>query len=69
MPSPKGKSKASGDVHLPEIESEDLDAQESHPHGAGTPDTQDRERNRDGIGSPPRGGNHAGVVEDDDPAG
>jgi hypothetical protein len=68
MPSPKGKAKASGDVHLPEIESEDLDAQEAHPRGAGTPGTQDRERHRDGTGSPPRGENHAGLVEADDEA-
>ena len=66
MPSPKGKAKASGDVHLPEIESDDLDAQEAHPDGAGTPGTQDRVRHRDGTGSPPRGENHAGVVGDGD---
>jgi hypothetical protein len=64
MPSPKNKAKATGDVHLPEIESEDLDVQESHPEGTGTPGTQDRERNDEGVGSPPRGGNHGGVIED-----
>ena len=68
MPSPKDKAKASGDVHLPEIESEDLDAQESHPNGAGTPGTQQRHRDAEGEGSPPRGGNHGGVVSADDAA-
>jgi hypothetical protein len=66
MPNAKDNAKASGDVHLPEIESEDLGAEEAHPEGAGTPGTQDRERNAEGVGSPPRGGNHAGVVSDDD---
>ena len=66
MPSPKDNAKATGDVHLPEVESEDLDAQESHPRGAGTPGTQDRERNPEGVGSPPRGENHGGVIRRDD---
>ena len=65
MPSPKDKAKATGDVHLPEIESEDLDAQEAHPEGTGTPGTQERGRNGDGVGSPPRGGGHAGEVTSD----
>ena len=68
MPSPKDNAKATGDVHLPEVESEDLDAQESHPQGAGTPGTQDRERNPEGVGSPPRGGAHGGVIRRDDGA-
>ena len=68
MPNPKDNLKDSGDTHLPEIESEDLDAQEAHPKGAGTPGTQQRHRDRDGMGSPPRGGNHGGVIEDDEAA-
>jgi hypothetical protein len=64
MPSPKDKAKATGDTHLPEIESEDLTAQESHPEGTGTPGTQERRRNPQGRGSPPRGGHHAGVIKD-----
>lgn len=66
MPNAKDNAKATGDTHLPEIESEDLDAQEAHPEGTGTPGTQDRERNPEGTGSPPRGGNRAGVVRSDD---
>jgi hypothetical protein len=70
MPSPKDNAKASGDVHLPEIESEDLGAQGAHSQGAGIPGTQQRGRNSQGIGSPPRGSGHAGIVEkgDDDDA-
>ena len=45
MPNAKDNAKATGDTHLPEIESEDLPLQEAHPQGAGTPGTQDRERN------------------------
>jgi len=66
MPNAKDNAKASGDVHLPEIESEERDAQQSHPDGLGTPGTQKRHRDADGMGSPPRGGNHAGVVKDGD---
>jgi hypothetical protein len=66
MPNPHDNAKASGDVHLPEVESEDLPTQGRHPEGAGTPGTQDRERNREGIGSPPRGEGHAGEVKKDD---
>lgn len=69
MPSPKDRAKATGDIHLPEIESEDLDAQGAHPRGAGTPGTQQRHRGANGIGSPPRGANQAGVVKDDAPTG
>ena len=66
MPSPKDNAKATGDTHLPEIESEDLDAQEAHPEGAGTPGTQQRHRDAEGMGSPPRGGNHGGLIKDRD---
>jgi hypothetical protein len=68
MPNPRDNAKASGDTHLPEIESEDLDVQEAHPGGAGTPGTQQRHRDADGEGSPPRGANHGGVIEDREPA-
>ena len=69
MPSPKNKAKATGDTHLPEIESEDLPPNDAHPEGAGTPDTQDRRHEPDGQGNPPRGEHHAGVVKrDDEPA-
>jgi hypothetical protein len=64
MPNPKDNAKATGDVHLPEIESEDLEQQGAHPKGAGTPGTQERHRNADGSGSPPRGGNHGGEIKD-----
>lgn len=66
MPNAKNKAKASGDVHLPEVESDDLDLQGSHPEGTGTEGTQARSRDRDGRGSPPRGGNKAGVLKDRD---
>jgi hypothetical protein len=65
MPNAKDNAKATGDTHLPEVESEDLPTQESHPEGAGTPGTQDRERNAEGIGSPPRGGNKGGEIRQD----
>lgn len=58
MPSPRDKAKATGDTHLPEIESEDLTAQESHPEGTGTPGTQEGRRDKG------RGGHHAGVIKD-----
>jgi hypothetical protein len=64
MPSPRNKAKATGDIHLPEIESEDLDVQGSHPQGAGIPGTQQRDRDGDGVGSPPRAGNRGGVITD-----
>jgi len=64
MPNPRDKAKATGDVHLPEVESEDLQNQGAHPEGTGTPGTQERHRNTGGGGSPPRGGNHAGVIMD-----
>lgn len=54
MPNPRDKAKASGDVHLPEIESEDLQNQGAHPEGTGTPERTSR----------PRRGNHAGVIRD-----
>jgi hypothetical protein len=66
MPNAKDNSKASGDVHLPEIESEDLGSQESHPDGAGTPGTQQRQRDANGMGSPARGGNRGGEIKDRD---
>ena len=66
MPNPNNKVKGSGDVHLPEVESEDLPIQGEHPEGTGTPGTQDRERSRDGTGSPPRGEGHAGEVRKDE---
>jgi hypothetical protein len=69
MPSPRNKAKATGDTHLPEIESEDLPLNDAHPEGAGTPGTQDRQRNPEGEGSPPRGENHAGVVRSGDEPG
>ena len=56
MPHPKGKIKASGDVHLPEIESEDLTRQESHAEGSGTTGSKDDES--------PRGGNQGGEIKD-----
>jgi hypothetical protein len=59
MPSPKDKAKATGDTHLPEIESEDLPLDDAHPEG-----TDD-----EGEGNPPRGERDAGVVKkDDEPA-
>lgn len=66
MPNAKDNAKATGDTHLPEVESEDLSQQESHSQGAGAPGTQDRHRDAEGKGSPPRGGRHAGLVKDDD---
>jgi hypothetical protein len=45
MPNPKDKAKASGDVHLPEVESEDLlQREDSRPEGAGNPDGQIKDR-------------------------
>jgi hypothetical protein len=66
MPNAKDHAKATGDTHLPEVEAEDLKEQESHSQGAGAPGTQDRHRDAEGRGSPPRGGRHAGLVKDDD---
>ena len=66
MPNPRDNAKASGDVHLPEIESEDLDRQESHPEGSGTPGSQERRRDAEEEGSPPRGGNRGGEIRNDD---
>jgi hypothetical protein len=58
MPNPRDKVKATGDVHLPEVESEDLTTQGAHPEGTGTP------------GRPPRGGNRGGEIRDREaPAG
>lgn len=65
MPSPKDNAKATGDTHLPEIESDDLPVNEAHPDGAGVPGTQERHRDREGQGSPPRGEDHAERVRDE----
>ena len=64
MTSPKDKAKATGDIHPPEVESEDLDVQGAHPQGAGIPGTQHRYRDRNGVGSPPRGANQGGLIAD-----
>jgi hypothetical protein len=64
MPNPRDKAKATGDVHLPEVESEDLSTQGSHPEGTGTPGSQERHRDAQGRGSPPRGGNRGGEIKD-----
>ena len=66
MPNPRDNAKASGDVHLPEIESDDLDTQGAHPEGTGTEGSQARQRSAEGEGAPARGGNHGGEIKDRD---
>jgi hypothetical protein len=69
MPNPRNRVKATGDTHLPEIESEDLPAQESHAEGTGIPSTQERNRDGKSRGGASRGGHHAGLVRKDEPSG
>jgi hypothetical protein len=44
MPNPRDKAKASGDVHLPEVESDDLQQQDPRPESAGNPDGRIKDR-------------------------
>ena len=60
MPNPMGKIKQSGDVHLPDVEQDDLDAQ------AATPDEPTWTAERTESGRPAAGVRRAGTLNDAD---
>lgn len=70
MPDPKDNTKASGDTHLPEVESElPMDEGSGGALGAdGTPSDRGRATESGMRGKPGRGIKHAGLLKDKDDA-
>ena len=68
MPDPKDNAKASGDTHLPEVES-DLPMEEGSAGALGadgTPRDRGRATESGSLGKPGRGIKHAGLLKDKD---